>query len=90
MKDTGTLTTIFREQGLRVTPQRQAIFRLLEGDDSHPTVESLFDRARRKRRLLLDGGDEFGSDLRTLLLGCLLVDAPGEARNLVIGPQPAH
>ena len=46
MKDTGTLTTIFREQGLRVTPQRQAIFRLLEGDDSHPTVESLFERAR--------------------------------------------
>ena len=46
MKDTGSLTSIFREQGLRVTPQRQAIFRLLEGDDSHPTVESLFDRAR--------------------------------------------
>ena len=46
MKSTETLTTIFREQGLRVTPQRQAIFRLLEGDDSHPTVESLFDRAR--------------------------------------------
>jgi Fe2+ or Zn2+ uptake regulation protein len=46
MKDTDTLTAIFREQGLRVTPQRQAIFRLLEGDASHPTVESLFDRAR--------------------------------------------
>jgi Fe2+ or Zn2+ uptake regulation protein len=46
MKSTDTLTTIFREQGLRVTPQRQAIFRLLEGDVSHPTVESLFDRAR--------------------------------------------
>jgi Fe2+ or Zn2+ uptake regulation protein len=46
MKDTETLTMLFREQGLRVTPQRQAIFRLLEGDDSHPTVESLFDRAR--------------------------------------------
>jgi Fe2+ or Zn2+ uptake regulation protein len=46
MKDVQTLTTIFREHGLRVTPQRQAIFRLLEGDGSHPTVESLFDRAR--------------------------------------------
>jgi len=46
MKSTETLTTLFREQGLRVTPQRQAIFRLLQGDDSHPTVESLFDRAR--------------------------------------------
>src|SRR6478736_2084312 len=46
MKDTDTLTSIFREQGLRVTPQRQAIFRLLQGDASHPTVESLYDRAR--------------------------------------------
>ncbi len=46
MKGTETLTTMFREQGLRVTPQRQAIFRLLQGDDTHPTVESLFDRAR--------------------------------------------
>jgi Fe2+ or Zn2+ uptake regulation protein len=46
MKSTGTLTTIFREQGLRVTPQRQAIFRLLDGDASHPTIESLFERAR--------------------------------------------
>ncbi len=46
MKSTQSLTTIFREQGLRVTPQRQAIFRLLEDDHSHPTVESLFDRAR--------------------------------------------
>ena len=46
MKDTDALTTLFREQGLRVTPQRQAIFRLLQDDASHPTVESLFDRAR--------------------------------------------
>jgi Fe2+ or Zn2+ uptake regulation protein len=40
------LTTRFREQGLRVTPQRQAIFRLLDGNDSHPTVEALFESAR--------------------------------------------
>jgi len=46
MKDTDALTSLFREHGLRVTPQRQAIFRLLQDDGSHPTVESLFDRAR--------------------------------------------
>jgi Fe2+ or Zn2+ uptake regulation protein len=40
------LTTRFREQGLRVTPQRQAIFRLLEGNGEHPTVEALFEAAR--------------------------------------------
>src|SRR5215468_5872463 len=46
MKDTDALTSMFRDHGLRVTPQRQAIFRLLQDDASHPTVESLFDRAR--------------------------------------------
>jgi Fe2+ or Zn2+ uptake regulation protein len=40
------LTTRFRDRGLRVTPQRQAIFRLLHGNDSHPTVESLYESAR--------------------------------------------
>jgi Fe2+ or Zn2+ uptake regulation protein len=40
------LTTRFRAHGLRVTPQRQAIFRLLQGVDTHPTVESLFESAR--------------------------------------------
>ncbi len=42
------LTAAFRERGLRVTPQRQAIFRLLDGNDAHPTVESLYESARRE------------------------------------------
>jgi Fe2+ or Zn2+ uptake regulation protein len=46
MKTCEQLTDLFREQGLRVTPQRQVIFRLLHGDDAHPTVESLYERAR--------------------------------------------
>src|SRR6266480_5677903 len=46
MKSSDQLTTLFRDQGFRVTPQRQAIFRLLQGNDAHPTVESLFERAR--------------------------------------------
>src|SRR3954453_12651190 len=46
MKDSDQLTSLFREHGLRVTPQRQAIFRLLQGDLTHPTVEALYDRAR--------------------------------------------
>jgi Fe2+ or Zn2+ uptake regulation protein len=48
MKSTAELTTLFREYGYRVTPQRQAIFGLLHGNDAHPTVESLFDRARKQ------------------------------------------
>src|SRR3954449_10488193 len=46
MKTSEELTTLFRERGLRVTPQRQVIFRLLHGDDAHPTVESLYERAQ--------------------------------------------
>lgn len=40
------LTEALRAQGLRVTPQRQCIMRLLTGNDTHPTVESLYDAAR--------------------------------------------
>ncbi len=47
MKGTDELTTMFREHGLRVTPQRQAVFGLLHGNRSHPTVDSLYDAARR-------------------------------------------
>lgn len=46
MKTAEELTTLFRDRGLRVTPQRQEIFRLLYGNDRHPTVDSLFDAAR--------------------------------------------
>lgn len=46
MKTTDELTELFRDRGLRVTPQRQAIFRLLHGDACHPTVDSLFEAAR--------------------------------------------
>ena len=48
MQTVDELTDAFRAQGLRVTPQRQAIFRLLEGNESHPTVESLYEAARRE------------------------------------------
>ncbi|MET0421170.1 MAG: transcriptional repressor [Acidimicrobiia bacterium] len=46
VKSSDELTTKFRDRGLRVTPQRQAIFRLLHGVDTHPTVDSLYDAAR--------------------------------------------
>ncbi len=46
MKTADELTARFREEGLRVTPQRQCIFRLLSGNDQHPTVDALYDAAR--------------------------------------------
>ena len=46
MQSSDELTAMFRSSGLRVTPQRQAIFRLLQGTDAHPTVDALYDAAR--------------------------------------------
>lgn len=36
------LTEAFRAKGLKVTPQRQLLFRLLEGNETHPSAEALF------------------------------------------------
>ena len=46
MKSVEELSGEFRSQGLRVTPQRETIFRLLHGNAEHPTVESLYEAAR--------------------------------------------
>jgi Fe2+ or Zn2+ uptake regulation protein len=40
------LTTLFRQRGKNVTPQRLAIFRALEGNVSHPSAESVFEVVR--------------------------------------------
>lgn len=42
MKSPAELTQIFRARGLKVTPQRQCIFRALHGSDAHPSAESVF------------------------------------------------
>jgi Fe2+ or Zn2+ uptake regulation protein len=36
------LSALFKAQGLKVTPQRQCIFRVLHGNDAHPTAEAVF------------------------------------------------
>ncbi len=52
MKSPAQLTELFREQGLRVTPQRQCIFRLLEGNDRHPTAEWVYQQARAEMPMI--------------------------------------
>ena len=41
MRTPEELTERFRARGLKVTPQRQCIFRHLHGSDVHPTAESV-------------------------------------------------
>ncbi len=42
MKSPAELTELFRNQGLKVTPQRQRIFSALYGNLEHPTAESVY------------------------------------------------
>lgn len=48
MKTPTELTELFRHRGLKVTPQRQCIFRTLHGDDSHPTAHAVFQSVREQ------------------------------------------
>lgn len=42
------LTVLFRSRGRKVTPQRQCIFRVLQGDVTHPTAEAVYESARKE------------------------------------------
>jgi len=41
MRTPTELTQLFRERGLKVTPQREAVFRALAGAAHHPTAETV-------------------------------------------------
>lgn len=42
MRNTGELISRFRDQGRKVTPQRELVFRILENNTFHPTAESVY------------------------------------------------
>lgn len=46
MKSPDELTELFRAHGRKMTAQRQCIFRVLQGDVTHPTAESVYEAAR--------------------------------------------
>ncbi len=48
MKTPTELTELFRARGLKVTPQRQCIFRLLHENEAHPSAEAVHAAARAK------------------------------------------
>ena len=41
MRTSAELTRRFREEGRKITPQREAVFRAVCGSDLHPTAESI-------------------------------------------------
>lgn len=46
MKSPQALVDIFRKNGLRITPQRRAIFDLLAKEDSHPSVDEIYQQVK--------------------------------------------
>jgi Fe2+ or Zn2+ uptake regulation protein len=45
MRTPEDLSRRFRERGLKVTPQRELIFRLVHGNQAHPTAEAIYAEA---------------------------------------------
>ena len=41
MRSPTELTELFRVRGLKITPQREAVFRALDHNDAHPSAESV-------------------------------------------------
>jgi Fe2+ or Zn2+ uptake regulation protein len=41
--------TLFRSRGLRITPQRHQVFRVLAGNHSHPTAEAIWAAVRQEQ-----------------------------------------
>jgi Fe2+ or Zn2+ uptake regulation protein len=81
MRTPAELTTAFRAQGLKVTPQRQLLFRLLHGNEAHPSAESLFAVASEQMP---------GISLRTVYQTLTDLVAMGELRQLALGGGSAR
>jgi Fe2+ or Zn2+ uptake regulation protein len=48
MRSPAQLATLFRDRGLKVTPQRMCIFDVLHGNRVHPTAEAVYEEASRR------------------------------------------
>jgi len=47
MKEKEKLISCFREKGFKITPQRLAIFKILENNSSHPSAEEIYCKLKR-------------------------------------------
>lgn len=81
MRTPSELAEAFRAQGLKVTPQRQLLFRLLHGNDGHPTADALFASASTRMP---------GISLRTVYQTLNDLTAMGELRQVCLGSGPAR
>lgn len=76
MRTPAELTEAFRARGWKSTPQRQLLFRLLHGNDAHPSAEALY---------LLAHEQMPGISRRTVYQTLSELAALGELRPLALG-----
>jgi Fe2+ or Zn2+ uptake regulation protein len=81
VKTPDQLTDRFRSQGLKVTPQRQAIFRILHGNEAHPTAEAVHARVVRDMPMV---------SLRTVYQTLNDLTAMGELGQIDVGTGSAR
>ena len=81
MKSPDQLVLAFREAGLKVTPQRQLLFRLLHNNTAHPTAETLYEVAVREMP---------GISLRTVYQTLTDLAAMGELQQIDLGGGAAR
>jgi len=70
------LAGAFRAAGLKVTPQRQLLFRLLHGNEMHPTAETIYEVAAAEMP---------GISLRTVYQTLTDLAAMGELQQIQLG-----
>ncbi len=81
MRQPADLVSAFRARGLKVTPQRQLLFRLLSGNETHPCADALFAAAEH---------DMPGISLRTVYQTLNDLVAMGELQTLDLGTGSAR
>lgn len=81
MRSPELLVDEFRANGLKVTPQRQLLFRLLHDSTQHPTAEALHRDASERMP---------GISLRTVYQTLTDLTGMGELRQLVVDGGAAH
>jgi Fe2+ or Zn2+ uptake regulation protein len=75
------LTEAFRAQGLKITPQRQLIFKILHGNQQHPSAESVYEAAVREMPAI---------SLRTVYQTLNDLSAMGEIQTIDLGTGSAR
>jgi Fe2+ or Zn2+ uptake regulation protein len=75
------LTAAFRQRGLKITPQRQCIFRVLHDNSAHPTAEAVYAAA---------AGEMPSISLRTVYQTLNDLAEMGEIHSLDVGTGSAR